>query len=177
MKMRQIAFCLAIVLMVFGAAMAQAAEMVVTVDGKQVRMDRVTINHEITVTDRNKGNQSSAMACSFLIYDLLAKGDIQGAAAFSTDPAKAADKWARYRTRIGEEAFNSTMKEYFTSKNVAMAELFINEDIMLVVRTEHGALAQFYQKKDGKYLMTNDPAAGKTLGAILSMIREGKIKL
>lgn len=175
--MRQIAFCMAIALMMFGAAMAQAAEIVVTVEGKQVRMDRVTINHEITETDRNKGNQSTALACSFLIYDLLAKGDIQGAAAFSTDSSKAVDKWTKYRTRIGEESFNSTMKEYFTSKNVALAELVLGEDIMLVVRTGHGALAQFYQKRDGKYLMTNDPAAGKTLGAILSMIREGKIKL
>ena len=175
--MKQIAFCLAIALILLGTVTAQATEMVVTVDGKQVRMDRVTINHEITENDKNKGSQSSAMACSFLVYGLLAKGDIQGAAKLSVDPAKAAENWTKYRTRVGDEFFNKMMSDYFTSRNVAMAELVLGEDIMLVVKTEDGPIAQFYQKKAGKYLMTNDPAAGKTLGAVLSMIRENKIKL
>jgi len=175
--MRKIAFCLAVALIVIGTVTAQAAELVVTVGGKEVRMDRMTINHEITATDKSKGDQSSAMTCSFLVYGLLAKGDIQGAAKLSIDPTKAAENWTKYRTRVGEEFFNKMMSDYFTSKNVAMAELVLGEDTMLVVKTEDGPIAQFYQKKAGKYLMTNDPAAGKTFGKVLSMIREGKIKL
>ena len=69
------------------------------------------------------------------------------------------------------------MREYFKTKNVVVGELVLAEDTMLVVKTEDGERAQFYQKKNGKYFMTDKPTAGETLGKVLNMIQEGKIKL
>lgn len=172
--MKQIVFCLAMVLM---AAMAQARELSVVVDGKEIRMDYIVINHEIGEADRDRGNQESAMACSLLYYSHLAKGDLQGAARFNTDPAAAVDKWTKYRERVGAEFFTKIMNDYFTSRNVIQAEIVLAEDTMLVIKAEDGHMAQFFRKGDGKYLATDRPVAGKTLGRVLEMIQEGKIKL
>jgi len=172
--MIKLTVCLAVFLF---AAMAQAEEMRVSIDGKEIRMDRTMLNREITKDDRDKGNQTSALACSFSIYNLLAKGDIQGAAKLSVSPSKAAEKWTNYRERIGDEDFKKMMADYFSSGNVAIAELYLGDDTMLVVKTEDGPVAQFYQKRGGKYLMTDEPTSGKILGRVLNMLREGRIRL
>ena len=172
--MKQISFCLAMLLL---SSMVQAKDLVVIVDGKEIRTVCTTFNHEINDADKGKGSQASAMTSSFLYYGLLAKGDIEGAAMLSIDPPKAADKWIKYRERVGEEFFKKIMNDYFTAKNIILAEVVLAEDTMLVIKTEDGPIAQFYQKKEGKYLVTDKPADGKTLGKVLTMIQEGKIKL
>jgi hypothetical protein len=172
--MKQIALCSA---MALACAVVQAKELVVTVDGKEVKIDCTTINREIKAADKDKGSQASATTCSFMIYSLLAKNDIKGAAKLSTASVKMAEKWTKYRDAVGVETFQKDMAAYFTSTNVVLAELVLAEDTMLVVKTENGPVGQFYQVKDKKYLMTDKPAAGKTLGEVLNMIQEGKIKL
>ncbi len=71
------------------------------------------------------------------------------------------------------------MGGYFTSKNILVAELALGNDVMLVVKTADGQIGQLCQKKNGKYFMTEMPFSdsAKTLGKVLAMIREGKIKL
>jgi hypothetical protein len=162
--------------MVLVSAMVQAKELVVTVDGKEVKMDCTIMNHEIKVSDKDKASQTNAMACSFLFYTLLAKGDIQGAARLSTDPARTVSEWTKYQARVGIEVFKKNIQDYFTSKNVVLAELVLADDTMLVVKTEDFTVGQFYQKKAGKYLVTETPFSD-TLGKVLNMIQEGKIKL
>jgi hypothetical protein len=71
------------------------------------------------------------------------------------------------------------MGSYFTAKNIIVAELALADEVMLVIRTEDGQTGQLYQKKDGKYYMTEMPFSdsAKTLGKVLALIREGKVKL
>jgi hypothetical protein len=170
--MKRIALCS---VMVLASAVAQAKELIVTVDGKEVKIDCTTINREIKAADKDKGSQAGAMTCSFMIYSLLAKNDIPGAAKLSIDPVKMTEKWTKYRDAVGVETFQKDMAAYFTSKNVVLAELVLDEETLLVVKTEDGPVGQFYRIKDKKFLMADKPP--KTLGEVLNMIREGKIKL
>jgi hypothetical protein len=172
LPMKRIALCLALSL---ACATVQAKDLIVTVDGKDVTIDCTTIQQEIKTADKDKGSQVSATACSFLLYSLLSKNDIQGASKLYADPEKAVEKWTTYRDRVGVEDFKKDMDAYFKSKNVVLAELVLAEDTLLVIKTEHGPVGQFYQKKDKHYLAADKPA--KTLGEVLNQIREGKIKL
>ncbi|MBA4390812.1 MAG: hypothetical protein C0399_07725 [Syntrophus sp. (in: bacteria)] len=161
------------------AAMAFAKDMSITVDGKPVKLQSASINHEVKESDKGNGSQVSAMACSFLFYSLLAKGDIQGAAKLSVDPAKTIEKWTKYQDRAGADLFKKNMADYFTSGNVIVAELVLADDTMLVVKTEDYTAGQFYQKRESKYLIAEAPNSetARTLGKVLTMIQEGKIKL
>jgi hypothetical protein len=172
--MKMILLCLA---MGLGVSTAYAKELTVKLDGKKVKVSYSMINHEIKETDKVKGDQTSAMACSFLIFNLLANGDIQGMSKFSTDPAKCIEKWTHYIERVGLDYFKQMMSDYFTSKNVIMAEFVIGNERMLVIKTEIIQMGQFYLKKDGKYLEIEEAAAGKTFGHILNLIQEDKLKL
>jgi hypothetical protein len=156
---------------------AYGKEIIVEVNGKPAKLQYLAINHEIKENDIDKGSQESAMACSLLFYSLLSKGDVQAAAKLSSDPKATAEEWMNYQQRVGADNFKKEMREYFKTKNVVVGELVLAEDTMLVVKTEDGERAQFYQKKNGKYFMTDKPTAGETLGKVLNMIQEGKIKL
>ncbi len=161
------------------ASMAFAGDITIKVGGKDVVLKHTSINHEIKKSDIDKGGWDSAVECSFLFYSLLAKGDIQEASTLATDPTKTADIWTNYRERLGMDDFKKEMQGYFTSGNVILAELVLGEDTMLVIKTEDGTIGQLYQKKDAKYFMTGMPFsdAAKTLGKVLTMIQDGKIKL
>jgi hypothetical protein len=156
--------------------MTPAKELKVSVDGKEVKLACTVLNHEITEADKGLGNQTAALNASFLFYGTLAKGDIPGAAKLSVDPVKTVAKWTKYKDRAGADIFKQDMLAYFTSKNMVLAELVLGEDIMLVVKTEDYTAGQFYQKKDGKYLMTDTPASA-VLGKVLTMIQEGTLTL
>ena len=161
------------------ASMAYASDLTVRVGDRDVVLKRTSINHEIRETDGDKGGRDSALECSFLFYGLLAKSDILGASNLAADPAKAADIWTRYSERLDKDDFKREMKKYFTSGNVILAELVLGDDTMLVIRTEDGIVGQLYLKKDGKYFINGMPFSdsAKTLGKVLTMIQEGKIKL
>jgi len=163
--------------MILAFSTAQAKELVVTLNGNEVKINYSMINHEIKEADKGKGDQASAMTCSFLVYKHLANGDIQGMAKLSAEPAKSLDKWTKYRERVGVEYFNKIMSDYFTSRNIVLAELVLAEETMLIIKTDDGLAGQFYQKRDGKYLMIDMPKAGKTFGRILGMIKEDKLTL
>jgi hypothetical protein len=174
--MNSIIYIVGFVLM---ASVVSAGDLKVRIGDKDITLKNTSINREITAKDKGKGGQNSAMECSFLFYSLIAKGDIQGASKLTTDPVKAEEKWTSYRQRVGEEDFNKEMGSYFTSKNILVAELAVGNDVMLVVKTADGQIGQLYQKKGEKYFLTEMPFSdsAKTLGKVLAMIREGKIKL
>ena len=155
----------------------QAREIIVFVNGIDTKISSALIQHEIKESDKANGSQQSALSCSFLYYGYLAKGDIQGAAKLSTDPAHDAEKWLKYRERLGEKDFLKMMADYFTIGNVVLAEVVLDEETMLVVKTGDGFVAQFYRKKDGAYLTIDKPVAFKAFGKVLNMIREGKVEL
>jgi hypothetical protein len=161
------------------ASIVFAGDLKVKVDNKNVVLKKISINHEIKKTDRDKGGRNSALDCSLLYYSLLAKDDIQAASKLEADPVKAADKWSKYKERIGKDDFKKIMEDYFTSGNVILAELVLGEDSILVLKTEDGIAGQFYRKKDGKYFVIGMPFSdtADTLGKVLTMIQDGEVKL
>lgn len=161
------------------ASVVMAADLKVTAGGKDVTIKSTTINHEITIKDKDKGSQNSALECSYLYYSILSKGDIKKASELSLDPSKTAAKMSQYSERIGADEFKKTMAEYFTSGNIVLAELTLGEEIMLIVKTKEYTAGQTYRKKDGKYFISEMPFSdsAKALGKTLNMIQEGKLKL
>lgn len=175
--MKQLSLMIGMLLM---SSLAQAKDLVISVGGKDVTVRYNLLNREITEKDRDKGSQNSSMECSFLYYSLLAKGDITGASQLAADPAAVAQEWGQYQERLGGSAdFKKEMAAYFTSKNTIVAELLLAEETMLVVKTPDYTAGQFYHKKNGKYVVSGKPFsdAVKTLGKVLTMINEGKVKL
>lgn len=172
-------FALTIGVMLF-SSLAQAKELIVNSGGKDVAITYRTLNREIGEKDRGAGSQNSALECSFLYHGLLAQGDLQGASKLTTDPAAAVGQWANYQERLGADDFKKEMADYFTSKNTVLAELFLGEDAMLVVKTPEYIAGQLYQKRNGKYIVfSGRPSSDsfKALGKALTQIQEGKIKL
>jgi|GEM_PF-4084817 len=161
------------------ASVAMAADLKVNIGGKDVTIKSTPINHEITIKEKDKGSQNSALECSYLYYSILSKGDIKKASELSLDPSKTAAKMTQHSERIGKDEFKKTMSEYFTSGNIVLAELTLGEEIMLVVKTKEYTAGQTYRKKDGKYFVTEMPFSdsAKALGKALNMIQDGKIKL
>lgn len=161
------------------SSLAQAADLTVTVDGKDIAVQHRRLEHEISERDRNTGSQNGSLECSLLYYSLLAKGDIQGASQLATDAAAAADMWRQYRGRLGAADFQKEMAAYFTSKNRIVAELAFADEVMLLVKTQDHTLGQIYRRKDGKYfVVTGRPLseASRVLGKALNMVNEGKVK-
>ena len=177
--MNRIAAVVALIVCLLGAASVSAEEIKVQIDGKEVTLQRTSLNHEIKEADRKNGDQTSAMKCSFMLYDLLAKGDIEGAAKLTADPADALATYKQYQERVGADKLTDEAKKYFTSQNVVVAEIVLGGDIMLVIKTGAGKpspyVAQFFQKKDDKYFL-NDEAA-KVLHKVLNMILKGTFKI
>ncbi|HBC85447.1 MAG TPA: hypothetical protein DCZ94_00685 [Lentisphaeria bacterium] len=172
--MGKITICLAIALV---SAMVQAKELVVTVNGKEFKLDCTMINHEIKETDRDKGGQESVMACFFMYFDFLAKGNIQEASKLSTNPAKTVGSLTKLQENTGPEEFKKLMGKYFYENHIVLAEIIFEGDTMLVIRKPGGFVAQLYQKVDGKFFMANKAASGTVLGEVLNQLQTGKIKL
>jgi len=160
------------------ASLACAGDIPVQLDGKTVTVKAVPLNRQITAADKNTGAQDTALACSFLYYGLLYKGDIQAAATLSTTPKATADKWAQYQDRMGVKEFNKAMSDYYTSKNVIVAELMMGDAVMLVVKTPYYTAGQVYVRQGDKWFVTENlkTDAGQAFGKILSMIQDDKIK-
>ncbi len=162
----------------FAADPQPARDLVVQSGGKDIAIKYQPLGREITAADRKAGNQASALGCSFLLYDLLARGDIAAAARLSGNPQAASATWTRYRDRLGDAGFRKEMSAYFTSKNVVVAELALEDERMLLVQTPNYLASQFYHKAGDKFTATEMPTteAAKTLGKAFGLIREGKLK-
>ena len=61
------------------ASTAFAGDLKVKIGDRDITLKLTSIKHEIREADRHEGGRDSAVACSFLFYSLLAKGDIQEA--------------------------------------------------------------------------------------------------
>jgi hypothetical protein len=165
-------------LMIF--SLAQAADLTISVGGKDNTAQYRVLEREISEKDRNTGSQHGAQECSLLYYSLLAKGDIQAASQLATDPAAAADLWRQYRERLGAADFQKEMADYFTVKNRVIAEIAFADEVMLLVKTPEYMAGQIYRQKDGKYFVVTGKAmseASRVLGKALNMFKEGKIQL
>jgi len=161
------------------ASFVCAGDIPVQLKGKTVIVKVTPLNRQITATDKEVNAQNTALACSFLYYGHLARADIQAAAALSIDPQATANKWTQYQGRIGLEEFKKTMGEYFTSKNVILAELAMSDAVMLVVKTPDYTAGQMYVQQGDKWFLAENlkTEAGQAFGKVLNMIKDDKIKL
>jgi len=175
--MKQIIFCLG---MLLATSLAQARELVVTVNGTQVRLQATVLNREITTKDRQAKDRQSAVGCSLHFHGLLAAGDIDQASRLTSDPAKSREMWTSYRERLGKADFKKTMEEYFTSKTIIQTELVHGNTHMLVVQPpDEPAGAQMYRKEKEGFVRVEGMASdeAKALGKVFGMIRNGAVKL
>lgn len=166
--------------MFLAAALTQAADLTVNVDGKDTAVQYRSLEREISDRDRNTGSQDGSLECSLLYYSLLAKGDIQAASRLATDAGAAAEMWWQYRERLGAADFQKEMSAYFTSKNRVVAEVAFADEVMLLIRTSERTLGQIYRRKDGRYfVVTGRPMseATRVLGKVLNQVNDGRIKL
>jgi hypothetical protein len=174
---KQIVFCLG---MLLATSLAHARELIVTVNGKEVRLKTTIMNREIGVKDRNSGDRQSAVGCSLLFHSLLAANDIEKASRLTTDPRKTAEMWTHYRERVGGEEFRKSMVEYFTGKYVIVAEIVKDATHMLVVQPpgERAGAQMYLEQKDG-FVRVDPPVSedAKVLGKVLTMIQDGTVKL
>jgi hypothetical protein len=131
-----------------------------TGDGRIV-LRLTPINRTITESDMAKGSQSNAVSCAFLFYSQLATGDISAAVACASDPAAMADRYRRLLKASGTDAFRQEAKAFFTSKLLIKGSVEIGDETMLIVRSAQGEVAQYYQKKAGRFFVTDTPAARK----------------
>jgi hypothetical protein len=159
------------------ASLALAKDITIEVEGKAVIVKSTTTSREIVAKDLGAGDQKSPLGCSLLYYTLLAKGDLAQVVALSTDPNATAEKWEKYKQRVGAEEFKKEMAAYFTSKNTVLAELTLGESVMLVVKTPDYTAGQIYLRQNGKWLMAESlkTEAGQAFGKILSKIQDGEI--
>lgn len=175
--MKHIIFCLG---MMLATSLAHARELIVTVNGKELRLQATALNRVITAKDRQADNRQSAVSCSLLFHSLLAAGDIEAASQLTSDPAKTREMWSGYRERLGDAEFRKTMEEYFTSKTVIPSEIVHGNTHMLIVQPpDEPAGAQMYQREKEGFVrmegMASDEA--KVLGKIFGMIKSGSVKL
>lgn len=91
-----------------------------TVGGEKISYGLKSFSPPLVITlDETMLNQSSPLSCSYLLYSLLAKGDIEAASKLSNDPEKTKAKYTRYKERIGEQEFKKMMADYFGGKAFA----------------------------------------------------------
>ncbi|MCX6868657.1 MAG: hypothetical protein NTV46_21130 [Verrucomicrobia bacterium] len=156
----------------FAASLAFAKDIPVDMGGKTITVKATTTNREIVAKDMGTGDQKTPLGCSLLYYSRLSKGDIAEASNLSTAPKATAEKWEKYRERTGVAEFKKDMAAYFTSKNVVLAELTLDEAVMLVVKTADYTAGQIYVKQNDKWLMAESlkTEAGTAFGKILSKI-------
>jgi len=166
-------------LLAIAATIASAADVQVEVDGRTEIVKATSLERPIVAEDRDAGSQQSPLNCSFLYFGHLARGDIEAASALSTDPKASAEKLTQYRDRVGAEEFRKTMAAYFTSGNVALAELSLGEIVMLAVKSRDYTAGQFYVRQGGEWRWMERPPldAAKALGRVLNMIQSGQLKL
>lgn len=176
-KMKMLAFCLGTLLI---SVTGYARDLVVPISGHDHKIKITTMHREITPGDRQTGSQTSALGCSLLFYSHLAANDIEKASLLSTDPKATQNIWTQYRERLGVDEFRQTMGEYFTVKNVVVAEIVKGATHMLVVQPpDDRAGAQMYLNRDGTFVYLSAPTTddAKVLGKVLTMIQDGALKL
>lgn len=177
--MKLIALCAGILVV---AGTVNAKDLMVTVDGKEVKVGCTIMNREIKAQDKQSGSQSNAVSTSFLFYNYLAAGDLEKASQLATDPKMVKDKWAKYREGIDPEDFKRDMQEYFTTRYLIVAEIVRGEKHMLVVQPPTGredAGGQIYVKTNTGFMLDErwDSEDATLLGKVLSMIQDGTLKL
>ena len=172
--MKRITVALSLVLF---ASLALAKDITVEVEGKTVTVEAMATNRVIVAKDIGTGDQKSPLGCSLLYYALLAKGEIAKASTLSTDPKATAEKWEKYKQRLGADEFKKEMASYFTSKNTVLAELTLGEAVMLAVKTPDYTVGQIYVRQGEKWLMAESlkTEAGQAFGKILSKIQDGEM--
>lgn len=176
LTMRMMAFCMGMLLV---TATGYAKEMMVSVKGQDHKINITSMKREITPQDRQAGSQTSALGCSLLFYSHLAANDIEKASQLSTDPKSVLDMWTQYRERLGADEFKKFMDEYFTAKNVIVAEIVKGTTHMLVVQPpDEKAAAQLYLNRDGTFMLLGTPTMddAKVLLKVLTMIQDGTLK-
>lgn len=126
------------------------------------------------------GYDSGAIATSLALYRALTTGDMEKVAALSNDPEKTVEKYRQYRERLGDADFRKMFTSYFDGSSTYTHELTIgSHHLLLIEDTDNAALAaQFYEARDGKFLVDEKPSPERDqLGKLFMAIREGKLKL
>ena len=87
-----------------------------TAKKEEIKFTYATHNRDITVLDR-KYDTSTAMGCSAQYYNLLAKGDVDGAAELTSNPNKTKKQWNKIAKGNVEKRFVKKMRERQTASN------------------------------------------------------------
>lgn len=165
------------VVMLLLSSLAQAEELIVSIDGQEKNVPCRILNLAITEAEMDRWSLDSAVGTYLQYQGLLAKGDIDAASKLATDPATTVRMMTQYRERLGAEDFKSEM----TPNNVSiLAELLSGDVTMLVVKTPNYIAAQLLVNADGKYRLISGPPFSddaKALSKVLNMIRDGTFKL
>lgn len=88
--------------------------------------------------------------------------------------------WTQCRERLGVDEFRQTLGEYFTAKNVVVAEIVKGSTHMLVVQPpDDRAGSQMYLNRNGTFVYPSAPTTddANVLGKVLTMIQGGALKL
>jgi len=178
MKTKTVMSASAIALLLIVGALAK--EITVEAEGRKVTIRLTAINHVVTESDMTKGSQSNAMACAFLFYSKLAKGDIPGAAKFASDSAAMAGRYQQMWKEFGPDAFKKQVTAFFSTRVIIVGAVEIGDETMLAIKdpqADDGAQygAQYYEKKGEKYYMTDTPAALKLFQNALVQISFGHL--
>jgi hypothetical protein len=151
-----------------------------TVGGEKISYSLKTYSPPLVIKlDEKMLNQSSPLNCSYLLYSLLSKGEIDAASKLSNDPEKTKMKYVRYKERIGEQEFKKTMSDYFSGKAKLLHELTIGAASMLLLHdADDELLAQMYVKVGDKYFVAEkETREVDQLGKLFNAVQEGTLKL
>lgn len=146
-----------------------------TIDGQQVTCTvEEFIPPLVFKDDSTRMNQTTAVNCSHLFYSFLAKGDIEGAAALSNEPAKVKEKFSRQKERAGIEEFKKMYEDYFGGKATLKYQFSLGKSRMLIIHSEDMGvdLCQFYVEEGKKFLVEEQGSAEKDqLGKIFQLLK------
>lgn len=145
-----------------------------TIDGQQVTCTvEEFIPPLVFKNDSSKMNQTTPVNCSHLFYSFLSKGDIDGAAALSNDPAKVKEKFLRQKERAGNEEFKKMYLDYFEGKATLKYQFSLGKSRMLIIHSEDMGvdLCQFYVEDSNKFLVEEQGTEKDLLGKIFQQLK------
>lgn len=118
-----------------------------------------TIHYKLTVfdppipvrPDPNRLNQDTAVNCTILFLTKLHDGDLEGAAAMTTDPPTTLKLYQAAKARLGEAEFSNKMAKLFNGDRYQFE--LVDGSEHLLVGEKHPDGAQAVVARDGKFWM------------------------
>lgn len=177
------------IVIAFLSPLAQAQDikdMTHVAEGKKIAYQLKVYKPKLKIkADETRFNQESAVNCSHLLYSLLSKGDVDGAAGLSNDPETFKAKFQGFKDRIGEDEFKQAFSKYFSGTAAVKYELIIGDYRLLILEVLDAEIskkkflaAQPYVMDGGKFLSDDRPSEQKNqLDVLFNAITNKKLKL